>query len=122
MTPEQEVLATLDAWKNAMIAKDAGALDAILHPDLAYSHSNCRNETKADILSKLGRPGGAQAIEFANAITKVAGDSAFVRADVEYANRDNDGTDSLNHLNVLHVFVRDGGKWRMFARQATRRP
>ena len=122
MTAEQETLAALDAWKAAMIAKDRAAMDAILHPDVAYSHSNCRTETKDDILSKLDGPGGAQAIEFSNIITRVAGDAAFAKADVDYTNRGKDGEDSIAYLNVLHVFVKDGGKWRLFARQATRRP
>ena len=121
MNADQEVLAALEAWKNAMIAKDAAALDAVLHSDLAYSHSNCHTESKQDVLSKVDRPGGAQSIELSNVITRVAGDAAFVKADVEYTNRGADGIDSLAHLNVLHVFVKDGGAWRMFARQATRR-
>lgn len=121
MTAEQQVLAALDAWKNATISKDAAALDAILHPDIAYSHSNCNTESKPDILSKLDRPGGAQAIEFSNVLTRVAAHTAFVKADVDYTNR-RDGEDSIAHLNVLHVFVNEGGQWRMFARQATRRP
>jgi ketosteroid isomerase-like protein len=121
MNADQEVLAALEAWKNAMISKDAAALDAVLHPDLAYSHSNCHTESKQDVLAKVDRPGGAQSIEFSNVITRVAGAAAFVKADVEYTNRGTDGIDSLAHLNVLHVFVKDGGAWRMFARQATRR-
>ncbi len=122
MNADQEVLAALDAWKTATISKDAAALDAILHPGIAYSHSNCNTETKDDILSKVDRAGGAQAIELSNVITRVAGDTAFVKADVDYTNRGSDGLDSIAYLNVLHVFVNEGGKWRMFARQATRRP
>ncbi len=104
-----------------MIEKDAEALDRVLHPDLAYSHSNAKAETKADILGKIDRPGGAQSIEFSNAITRVFGDAAFVKTDVDYTNRA-DGQDSIAYLNVLHVFVKDGGAWRLVARQATRRP
>jgi len=121
MNPEQEVLAALETWKAATIAKDGAALDAVLHPEIAYSHSDCRTESKADILGKLDRPGGAQAIVLSNLITRVAGPAAFVKADVDYTNR-KDGQDSVAHLNVLHVFVKEDAAWRMFARQATRRP
>ena len=122
MTAEQDTLAALEAWKAATIAKDRAALEDLLHPDIAYSHSDCRTETKEEILGKLDRPGGAQAIEFSNMIVRVAGSAAFAKADVDYTNRGKDGQDSTAYLNVLHVFVKDGGKWRMFARQATRRP
>ena len=105
-----------------MIAKDAAQLDAILHPEIVYSHSNCKAETKADILSKLDRRGGAQKIVFSNERTRVVGSAAYVRTDVEYTNRDEAGFDSVNYLNVLHVFVNEDGAWRMLARQATRRP
>jgi len=121
MSQEAEILSALDAWKAAMIAKDADALAAVLHDDLVYSHSNAKAEYKANLLEKTNREGGAQAIEFSNARTKVFGDSAYVRADVDYTNRGDDGLDSVNYLNVLHVFVKAEGRWQMVARQAVRR-
>lgn len=122
MSVEQEVRTALDSWAEAMIAKDHDALDRLLHPELVYSHSDCRAESKEDVLGKLDRPGGAQKIVFSSERTRVVGDAGYVRADVEYTNRGKDGVDSVNYLNVLHVFVREGGGWRMLARQATRHP
>lgn len=121
MIPESELLTALQDWKRAMIAKDAATLDRVLHRELVYSHSNALEETKSDVLEKTGRDGGAQVIEFFNIVTKVFGDAGFVRADVDYTNR-KDGVDSIAHLNVLHVFVKEDGRWQMVARQAVRRP
>ena len=122
MSQEAELLSALDDWKRAMIAKDRDGLDAILHEELIYSHSNAKAESKADLLEKTSREGGAQKIEFSNARTRIFGDSGYVRADVDYTNRSEDGLDSINYLNVLHVFVKTDGGWRMVARQAVRRP
>lgn len=122
MSQEAELLAALDEWKRAMIAKDKAGLDAILHDELVYSHSNAKAESKADLLGKTGRSGGAQKIEFSNERTRIFGDSGYVRADVDYTNRSDDGEDSINYLNVLHVFVKADGRWQMVARQAVRRP
>jgi len=122
MSQEAELLAALDEWKRAMIAKDKASLDAILHEELVYSHSNAKAESKADLLGKCSREGGAQKIEFSDACTRIFGDSGYVRADVDYTNRSDDGEDSINYLNVLHVFVKADGRWQMVARQAVRRP
>ena len=120
MNPVQQILAALEAWKRGMIEKDIPALDAVLHPDLAYTHSNAKHETKAEVLEKAAEPEGAQSIEFSNVAATVYGDAGLVKADVDYTNRRN-GEDSLALLNVLHVFVKDGEAWRMVARQAVRR-
>lgn len=122
MSQEAELLTALNDWKTAMIAKDAAALDKVLHAELIYSHSNAMAESKADLLRKTDREGGAQAIEFSNAVAKLVGDCGYVRTDVDYTNRGDDGLDSVNYLNVLHVFVRGDDRWQMVARQAVRRP
>ena len=121
MNTHEELLAALDAWKNAMISKDAAALDAVLHPDLAYSHSDAKHENKTDVIDKASRPGGAQKIEFSNVVVRDYGNAGFVKADVDYTNRKDD-VDAIAYLNVLHVFVKDNGNWRVVARQAVRRP
>lgn len=121
MSQEAELLSALDVWKGGMIDKDAKALESVLHAELIYSHSNAKAEGKADLLEKCDRDGGAQVIEFSNVVTKVFGDSGYVRADVDYTNRAQ-GLDSIAYLNVLHVFVKADGRWQMVARQAVRRP
>ena len=119
-TSESEVLAALEGWKKATLAKDAATLEKLLHLDLAYSHSDCRTETKADVLEKTPRS-GAEAIEFSNVQIWIYGEAAIVKADVDYTNRKGDQTSTVP-LNVLHVFVKGPEGWQMAARQATRRP
>ena len=48
---DQEVLAAMDAYKEAMIHKDGAALDKLLSNDLTYTHSGGQLETKADVIS-----------------------------------------------------------------------
>ena len=87
MSQEAELLDALNDWRHAMIEKDARTLEAVLHDELIYSHSDGRAESKANLLSKTTRPGGAQAIELSNVVAKVFGDAGFVRADVDYTNQ-----------------------------------
>ena len=44
---EKDVLGAMDAWKQATMKKDRAALDKLLHPDLTYSHSSGKTQTKA---------------------------------------------------------------------------
>jgi len=103
-----------------MLEKDLTALDAVLHPDVSYSHSNALNETKAEALGKL--PGStAQAIRITDPTVRVYGDTALVKAKIDFKNLVDGDTEHVP-LDVLHVFLRDDSGWRMVGRQATRRP
>ena len=46
----KEVMAASDALKQAMMKKDAAAMQKLLHDDLIYSHSNGRSQTKAEVM------------------------------------------------------------------------
>ncbi|MBM3794416.1 MAG: nuclear transport factor 2 family protein [Acidobacteria bacterium] len=53
--PEQSVLAALARFNAAAKIGDAAGLDAVLHPDLMYAHSNAKVETKAECIAALVR-------------------------------------------------------------------
>ena len=118
--PESEVLAALEAWRQAMLQKDGMALDAVLHPDVTYSHSNAHNESKAEALGKLPRS-TAQAIEVTDPTVRVYGNMALLKAKVDFTNLV-DGQAQHVPLDVLHVFLKGPSGWQMVGRQATKRP
>jgi ketosteroid isomerase-like protein len=115
-----EVLAALEVWRQAMLQKDSAALDSVLHPDVSYSHSNAHNETKADALGKLPRS-TAQAIEVTEPTVRVYGDTALIKAKVDFTNLV-DGEIQHVPLDVLHVFLKGPIGWQLVGRQATKRP
>src|SRR5947209_13235676 len=84
---ERDVLAAMDAWKQATMKKDGAALDKLLHPDLTYSHSSGMNQTKAEVL-KAVTTGKAttEAIEFSDTTLRVYGNTALVRGKVDMRN------------------------------------
>ena len=118
---EKEVLAALDAYKQALIARDAAALSKVLSDDLTYTHSSNKHEDKAAVLESLKGGTHVEAIDFKDIKTRLYGNMAVVTADADFRNNV-EGTVSLLHLHVIHVFVKSSHGWQMVARQTTRYP
>ena len=118
---EKEVLAALDAYKQAMMKKDAAALDKILSEELAYTRSSNLHQDKAAVLASLKQNTVVEAIDFKDQKVHVFGNTALVKGDVDFRNNAG-GVVTVSKLNVLHVFVKGPHGWQMVARQATRYP
>ena len=118
---EKEVLAALEAYKQAMIKKDATALSRILSDDLTYTHSSNLHQDKAAVLESLKGNAVVEAIDFKNLKVRVYGNSAVVTGDVDFRNN-TAGVVTVSKLNILHVLVKGPQGWQLVARQATRYP
>jgi hypothetical protein len=118
---DKAVLAALDAWKEAMLKKDAAALEKIFHPDLSYGHSSATVETKAEAIPKIVASGGWAAIELADTTVRLRGNMALVNGRIDMHQRGKDKV-SISKLIQLTVWVKGPQGWQMIARQAVRRP
>ncbi len=117
---EKEVLAAMDAWKQATMKKDRAALDRLLHEDLTYSHSSAQNQTKAEVLdSVMNGKATVEGIEFADTKVRVYGSTALVKGKVDITNN-TAGKSTTAHLDILHVWIKGSHGWQLVARQATR--
>jgi ketosteroid isomerase-like protein len=118
---EKDVLAAMDAWKQAMIKKDKAGFEKVYHPDLAYGHSSGVVETKEQAIQHvLGGEGTYTAINFGpDTKVRVHGNIAIVTGKVDYQERAH-GKDNLVNLVVLSVWMKSGSSWQMLARQATK--
>jgi hypothetical protein len=116
-TDEQEVLAAMEVYRNAMISRDGAALDRVLGSDLAYVHSGGEIETKQDVINAIVKVTTViEKIEFSNTKVLVYGNTALVRGRVDLWHS---GT-NIVHMNVLHVWIRGASGWQMQSRQATK--
>jgi hypothetical protein len=114
---DKEVLAAMDAYKDAMIHKDGAALDKLLSPDLTYTHSAGQLETKADVIKSITSGKTiVERIDFADTKVRFYGATALVKGRVDLYH----SSTNIVHMNVLHVWVRNPQGWQMVARQATR--
>ena len=114
---DKEVLAAMDAYKEAMIHKDGAALDKLLSNDLTYTHSGGQLETKADVIKSITTSKTiVEAMDFSDTTVRVYGNMALVKGKVDlYHSKTN-----IVHMNVLHVWMKTPQGWQMIARQATR--
>jgi ketosteroid isomerase-like protein len=115
--PKADVLAAMESWKQAMLTKDTAALDRLLHPDLTYSHSDGKTQTKADLLKS---PGNNQSITFGETTVRVYGDTAILKGPIEFVSISGGGTPATAHLSVLQVWLNGPSGWQLVARQATK--
>jgi uncharacterized protein (TIGR02246 family) len=115
---EKEVMEGMNKYAAAMAAKDAKALDEVFHDGLMYSHSSCKLENKNQAMEAVVKGDTAYDVQFKQQSVLVFGNTAAVRGDVDIITA-RGGQKTVNKLNVLYVWTKEKGKWRMAARQAT---
>src|SRR6266498_1452251 len=79
-----EVTAVMQEWKTAALKGDTAVLDRLLHPDLTYSHSNGRTESKKDILS--AKPTMKDVTFGPDTTVRVYGNTAIVKGNMDVVN------------------------------------
>ncbi|MCJ2060495.1 nuclear transport factor 2 family protein [Methylobacterium sp. J-048] len=113
-----EVEAAVDALTKALLAADGTALDALTLDGLSYGHSSGVIQDKAAFVGAL--TSGASrfpSITLSDRSASVIGEDAIVRH-VFTGETVAGGKTSPVHIGVLQVWRRDGGRWRLMARQA----
>jgi hypothetical protein len=114
---QDEVLAAMDVYKNAMIQRDGKALDRVLSDDLAYTHSAGQFQDKTAVIDSIvNKKTTVQRMEFSNTTVRLYGNVALVKGRVDLWH----SPTVIVHMNVLHVWVKRPQGWQMVCRQATR--
>jgi ketosteroid isomerase-like protein len=116
---EKDVIAAVDAWKQAALKGDAMALGKLYHDDLAYTHSNAMTQTKAMAIAAETAPTGVyKAIEMREVSVKVYGNTAIVEYKLDLTHFAGDTA----HLHEIMVWMKAPQGWQMLARHATKLP
>jgi len=114
---EKDVLAAMDALKQAMIHKDGAALDKLLSSDLTYTHSAGQEQTKADVIQSITSGKSiTEALEYTGTTVRIYGKIALVKGKVDLSH----SKTNIVHMNILHVWEKTPQGWQLVARQATR--
>jgi ketosteroid isomerase-like protein len=116
---DKEVLAAVDAWKQAALKGDAVALGTLYHDDLAYTHSNAMTQNKAvAIAAETGATGVYKGIEMRDVDLHVYGNTAILEYKLDLTHFAGDTA----HLHEIMVWLKSPHGWQMIARHATKRP
>ena len=116
---EKEVLAAIDAWKQAALKGDAAALGRIYHDGLAYTHSNGMTQTKAvAIESETNATGVYKGIAMRDVDVHVYGNTAIVEYKLDLTHFAGDTA----HLHEIMVWLKSPQGWQLLARHATKLP
>ena len=117
-TPEAEVEAAVDELTRAILAADGTALDALVLDGLSYGQSSGAVQDKAAFVDALAsRRSSFPSITLSNRTASIVGDDAIVRHVFDGETVSNGKTVPV-HIGVLQVWHREGGRWRLLARQA----
>ncbi len=117
---EKEVRAAMSAWRQAMIARDRAALEKLFARELSYTHSNGRHENKAEAIDAVvNGKDRIESLELTDVAVSIYGKTALAKTKITMRVNSGETVNTLQ-LDVLHVWVKNGSRWQMVARQATR--
>lgn len=117
---EKAVATAVERLKKAMIDGNRAELEHIAAAQLSYGHSSGALDNKKEFVEKIasGRSDFVTIELEAQTIT-VSGKTAIVRHTLNATTNDG-GKPGEVHLKVLLVFQKQGGSWKLLARQAVK--
>jgi ketosteroid isomerase-like protein len=117
---EAAVRKAIDDLSKAMLAADKAKLEALVADQLSYGHSAGRLETKKEFVDVIaGKKTIYKSITLNDPTVSVAGNNAIARHTF-VVETETDGKPSQAKVGVMQVWVKDGGSWKLLARQAFR--
>lgn len=117
---EKAVANAVEQLRNAMVSGGRPALESIAHDKLSYGHSGGAVEDKAAFVEKIASgKSDFVSIDLSEQTISVSGKTAIVRH-VLNAKTNDAGKPGEVHLRILLIFQKDGGKWKLLARQAVK--
>ena len=117
---EAAVRKAVDDLTKAMIAADRTQLEALTAEALSYGHSAGKVETKKEFIDVIaGKKTTYKSITLTDPVVSVVGNNAIARHTF-VVETETDGKPSQAKVGVMQVWVKDGGTWKLLARQAFR--
>ncbi len=119
---KKEVLAAMEAWKNAMMKKDEAGLKKIFHDDLQYGHSTGEVQDKPTTIKRdITSANDYTGVDFLD--TKIAfyGNTAVVTGKNIF-HITAAGKKQTVSFTALAVWEKSKQGWQLLARQVTRLP
>jgi ketosteroid isomerase-like protein len=123
LTADEEAVAKkLEAFRAAQMAHDGKALEALIAPELSYSHSSGVVQDKAEFLTgATDTKSKFLSLDYKDPWIKVVGDAAIVRFHwMAESETIADGKKSSTNLHILMTWLKQGGEWKLLDRGSTK--
>jgi len=102
-----------------MVTPDTDKLNALIADQLSYGHSDGHLNNKATFVSDLvTEVSHFLTIDIKNQTVTIVGDVAIVRHLLDATSHDKGKDPSAPYLNVLQIWQKQGGHWKLLARQS----
>lgn len=117
---EAAVTAAVENLRKAMIDGDKAGLQNITADQLSYGHSSGKVEDKATFVDNIvSGKSDFVTIDLTNQTIAISGDAAIVRHTLAATTNDGGNPGSVK-LNILLIWQKQKGQWKLLARQAVK--
>lgn len=119
---DEAVAERVEAFRNAQIAADAKAFDALCANEMSYSHSSGRVEDKVTFIAHA-TDGKSKftSLKYEDVFIRVVGPVAIVRFHwVGEQESIPDGKKSSTNLHILMNWIKQGSDWKLLSRASTK--
>lgn len=114
---EEAVTKAVDAMRQAQLAQDKAKIEALASDHLSYGHSSGVIQNKTEMIDGvMSRKQKVKSIEYPELKVSIAGDAAIARQ-LYVSESELDGKTNTIKIGILEVWHKDGGSWKLFARQ-----
>ena len=114
---EAAVKQNVEALREALLKADKAQLERLGADQLSYGHSDGRVQNKAEFIDGvMTRKATVKSINFPDLKIAVAGDAAVARHIYESESA-TDGKPNSVRIGTLQVWQKQGGDWKLLARQ-----
>ena len=114
---EAAVKQNVEALREALLKADKAQLERLSADQISYGHSDGRVQNKAEFIDGvMTRKANVKSINFPDLKIAVAGDAAIARHIYE-SESETDGKPNSVKIGALTVWQKQGGNWKLLARQ-----
>jgi len=118
---ETQVAAATTALTKAMVDGDRSTLEKLAAEELSYGHSSGHIDDKKEFVEKIAS-GSSDflSIDLSDQTILISGKTAIVRHILKGKTQDKGKAPADIHLRIILVWQKQGGQWKLLARQAVK--
>jgi hypothetical protein len=117
---EAAVAQAVEAMRKAIFGQEKTQLETLCADQLSYGHSDGRVENKAQFINGvMTRKATVKSLTLSGHTIAIVGNDAIARHTWE-SESETDGKTTNTKIAVLQVWQKQGGTWKLLARQSTR--